>query len=70
MKESVVKMVVQKFGGQLPLAEYLGVTKQAVATWGMAGRLPPERAIQLERKSGGVFRAIDLCPELDQEENE
>ena len=44
------------------LADLLKVTPAAITKWRRQG-LPPERAIQLERLSGGELRAIDLCPD-------
>lgn len=46
-------------GQQIGLAEKLGVSPAAVAKWRRIG-IPPERAIQIERLSGGDLRAVDL----------
>lgn len=46
-------------GLQYRLAEKLGVSAPAVAKWRRQG-IPPDRAIQIERLSGGKLRAVDL----------
>ena len=52
--------VIRWFGGKSETARVLGVTPQAVCAWVEKGSVPPLRAIQVERLSGGMFKAVDL----------
>jgi DNA-binding transcriptional regulator YdaS (Cro superfamily) len=60
---NIVETIASELGGQRKLADYLGVKPQAVTQWIRSGRFPPERAIQMERKSEGQYKAVDLLPE-------
>ena len=55
-------------GGKLALAKALGVTHAAVSQWLLEGGLPPARAIELERLTGGNLRAVNLVAEIDRQE--
>jgi DNA-binding transcriptional regulator YdaS (Cro superfamily) len=61
---NIVQNVINDFEGQRPLAEYLGVKPQALTHWLREGWFPPGRAIQLERKTCGKYKATDLAPEV------
>lgn len=53
--------VVAWYGSQAQMARRLGVSAPAINIFVQKfGYLPPLRAIQVERQSGGKFRAIDL----------
>jgi DNA-binding transcriptional regulator YdaS (Cro superfamily) len=58
--------LMQKGLGQRQFARMLGVTQGAVAHW-LAGRIPvsAERAMQIERLTGGAVTAAELRPDLD-----
>lgn len=55
-----IRDVIDYFGSRAALAKALGVSPPAVTIWCSLGRLPGERAIQIERLTAGVIRAIDL----------
>lgn len=50
--------VVAHFEGITGLANALGITTQAISQWG--GRIPPQRAYQIEVLSRGKFKATRL----------
>ena len=53
--------VVAWFGGeQVVLAKKLGVTKAAVSYWVSEGKIPANRAIQIEMLTEGAIKAVDL----------
>jgi DNA-binding transcriptional regulator YdaS (Cro superfamily) len=52
--------VVEWYGSQAAMARALGVERSAVAQWLAKGELPALRALQIEKLSGGRFRAVDL----------
>lgn len=53
--------VVAWFGGeQVVLAKKLGVTKAAVSYWVSEGKIPANRAIQVEQITNGAIKAVDL----------
>jgi len=52
--------VVDHFGSRSEMAKVMGVSPPAVTIWCSLGRLPGERAIQIERLTGGLFRAVEL----------
>jgi hypothetical protein len=53
--------VVAWFGGeQVVLAKKLGVTKAAVSYWVSEGKIPANRAIQVEQLTQGAIKAVDL----------
>jgi hypothetical protein len=53
--------VVAWFGGeQVVLAKKLGVTKAAVSYWVTEGKIPANRAIQVEQLTNGAIKAVDL----------
>ena len=56
-----VDEVVAWFGGeQVTLAKRLGVTKAAVSYWVAEGKIPANRAIQIELLTEGAIKAVDL----------
>lgn len=49
------------FGGQNKLAGKLDVTTQAVSQWVKDGKIPAARAIEIEKMTGGEFKAVNLA---------
>lgn len=47
------------FGSQSELARRLGISPAAVTQWLVDG-VPPGRAIEIEKMTGGKFKAVDL----------
>lgn len=52
--------IIKWFGNQSNMARALGVNRSAVNHWRRIGAMPPGRAVQVERLSGGRFRAVDI----------
>lgn len=63
---SVLAQVVEHYGGQYKLAAALDVSSVAVHHWIKSGALPPLRAIEIERQTGGRFKAVDLVDDEEQ----
>lgn len=59
----IVDEVIEWFGNQSNMARALNVNRSAVNQWRRAGGMPAKRALQVERLSGGKFRAVDI-PEV------
>ena len=45
-------------------ARRVGVSYQAVRKWQAKGRVPPSRALDIERATAGYVSRADVCPEL------
>lgn len=60
---SALDQAIEKAGGRVPLANALGVTRQAVHGWRRQGWVPVPRAIEIEGKFG-VARMHLIKPEL------
>lgn len=45
-----INTVVERAGGARPLADFLGVSHQAVYAWIDRGWFPPARAVQISRR--------------------
>lgn len=56
----MIQEIIQQFGSQVELARQLGVTQAAVAQWVADEKVPAYRAIQIERITGGQFKAVDI----------
>ena len=56
----MLKEIIQRFGSQVELARQLGVAQAAVAQWVADEKVPPYRAIQIERITDGQFKAVDI----------
>jgi DNA-binding transcriptional regulator YdaS (Cro superfamily) len=64
MEQRNLKVLLQRRGMNLAsLADLLGVTRGTVTRWGQ-GRLPPERAIEIEKATDGSISRSDLRPDL------
>lgn len=49
-------------GGKGKLAQRLGISRQAIATWTARG-VPLVRGFQIERMTDGLVKMEQLCPE-------
>lgn len=56
--------IISFFGGKSGLAKALGVDPAAVSQWVAADHIPPLRAIEIEIKSNGKFKAIKIIQGL------
>ncbi len=52
--------VVSYFGNTVKVAEVLGVAQSAVSQWGED--IPPRRAFEVERITGGALKADFIVP--------
>jgi len=50
--------VVKYFGGVVPTATALGVSRQAVHMWLQRRRIPAHRAYQIQVVTSGFFKAV------------
>lgn len=55
-----LEQIIEWAGTQTTLARLLGVTRGAVSQWRTAG-IPPGRAVQIERLTGGKFKAAQIA---------
>jgi len=51
-------------GGQVKLADALGVTPQAVYLWKKSGKVPAERVLAVEAATGGGVTRHELRPDI------
>ena len=58
--------VVKHFGNQASMGRELGVTRQAITLWKIAGSVPPGNAVEIERLTEGKFKAVDLVTKKDE----
>jgi DNA-binding transcriptional regulator YdaS (Cro superfamily) len=56
----MIQKIVEWFGSQSEMARQLRVDRSAVTHWVNSGALPPKRAIELEKLSNGLFKAVDI----------
>ena len=56
----MIDEILDWFGGQSETARALGVSPQAVFQWALDGKIPPKRAIQIERLTAGHFKAVEI----------
>jgi DNA-binding transcriptional regulator YdaS (Cro superfamily) len=52
--------VFEFFGGRNKFCGVFDVSSSALSQWIDAGGFPPLRAIQIEQRSNGKFKAVDL----------
>lgn len=68
IRELLVRIGADKaftVGGQsgVPaIAEFFDCTPQAVYKWSYAGRIPIEKAREIERVTDGRFTRLEMCP--------
>lgn len=55
-----VEDIFKHFGNQNKMAIRLKVTRQAISMWKAQNAIPAKRAIQIEKITGGVIKAIDM----------
>lgn len=58
-----IQQAINTAGGQVKLAQALGVTQQAISIWLSRGYAPVERAVEIEHQFG-VPRATMIDPRL------
>ena len=56
----MIKKIILHFGSIAATARALGVSPAAVSQWVANGRIPPQRAIEVEQLSRGKFKAVDI----------
>jgi DNA-binding transcriptional regulator YdaS (Cro superfamily) len=54
-------LVFKHYGGAIPIAARLGVTRQAVNKW---RTVPVEHVLTIERDTDGTIRAYQLAPKI------
>ena len=55
----MIGALIEHFGTQAELARRLGVDRAAVNQWTKTG-MPARRAVEIEKLTGGKFKAVDL----------
>ena len=61
MRDEALERAIGAAGGTKELARRIGITPQAVSQW---KRCPAQRAIDVERATGGEVRRQDLRPDF------
>lgn len=64
MEKSAIERACERVGGQVQLADALGVTAQAVNQWVSKNRVPPERCAAIETATDGAVTRHDLRPDI------
>ena len=59
----MIREIIKHLGGTTATATALGVAPSAVSQWIKEDRIPPQRAIEIEALTGGMYRAVDICKE-------
>ena len=55
-----MKILIKYFGTQRKIAKTLGVTPAAVSQWFALGSVPPGHAVEIERITNGLVKAVDI----------
>jgi len=55
----MLNKIFEHFGSAKALADELGISQSAVSQWQETG-IPPTRAIEIERLTGGKIKAIEI----------
>lgn len=63
-KKEALKKIIDLVGGQVKLAEKIGIKQQAVHSWIASGKIPAERVPVLAELSEGKVSRHDLRPDL------
>ena len=62
---TTIEKLIEHFGDQVKTAKALGVSQSAVSQWlSGSSRMSALVALRAENETGGLFKAIDLCPAL------
>jgi DNA-binding transcriptional regulator YdaS (Cro superfamily) len=61
MRDPALSRAIEEAGGVAELARKLSISSQAVSQW---DRVPAERALEVERATGGAVTRHDLRPDL------
>jgi hypothetical protein len=61
MRDPALVRAIEEAGGVAELARKLSISSQAVSQW---DRVPAERALEVERATGGAVTRHDLRPDL------
>lgn len=64
IQDTPIRRAAYLCGGQTALAAKLGVKPQAVQQWVAKNHVPPSRAIEIEKATGGQVTRHDLRPDL------
>ena len=59
-KTSMIRTIIEHFGGVAETARLLGVSQPAVSQWLKHNGIPPARAVQIEVISKGKFKAAEI----------
>ena len=59
-----LEKAIEAAGGFIPLADAIGVTKQAVAKWCRRELVPPDRVISVARAAGWRVTPHELRPDI------
>ena len=60
-----IEKLIEHFGDQVKTAKALGVSQSAVSQWlSGSSRMSALVALRAENETGGLFKAVDLCPAL------
>ncbi len=62
--KTMINEIIKHFGSQRNLAEKLGVRDPAISQWIKKGKIPPQRAVDIERLTDGKFKAVDILKAL------
>lgn len=60
----IEKVLAYFNNSQSELARQLDVDRSAISQWVSEDKIPPLRAIQIEKLTGGKIKAIDLVKEV------
>lgn len=64
MKTTPLERAIQAVGSQQALADALGIKSPSIAEWRKRGRIPAERAVEIERATDGAVTCHELRPDL------
>lgn len=68
LMKNTLDIALQHFGTKASLARALGVSPMTVYQWSKR-KIPVERALAIQRVSGGVVKACELRPDVFYQEN-
>jgi DNA-binding transcriptional regulator YdaS (Cro superfamily) len=63
MNKHAFEAAVRFFGSQGAMAKALGIEPMTVSQWKSRG-MPPARAAEIERLTGGLVTRVELLPEI------